>query len=163
MKLADAPADVLADLALVRTPYRADLPQRVPADGGLWFSRADHDENEGDACAMCGMYGKGDPIQHDHCHYTGLSRGLLCRECNRGEARIDAPRFDWWALHAPDLVGVRTLHGPEGLLNGFAHDELLTAPMADLLSDPRARYISGHQFHLWNEARWRGLTNRGAA
>jgi len=36
-----------------------------------------------DKCAICGNIPK-ETLQVDHCHKTGLVRGLLCRGCNSG-------------------------------------------------------------------------------
>ena len=156
MKLADAPESVRADLALVRAGW-CGQPDRMPLAGRLWFGKADRTTpDRRDRCAMCGEPEIGEVLQNDHCHYSGLWRGWLCRDCNLSEGRSDAPRFEWWRLHAPGLAK-REVHGPEGLLNGFTHAELDTMPMVDLLADTRARYISGHQFYLWQMASYVGL------
>lgn len=156
MKLADVPEAVQADLARARQGRRG-TPDRTPAGGALWFGPADRNADEADACSICGELEIVEILHVDHCHRTGLLRGLLCRSCNLGEARSDAPRFEWWRLHAPRLVD-RVVHGPEGLLNGFTHGELANTPIADLLADPRAQDIKGHQFYLWQLAGWKGLT-----
>lgn len=44
-------------------------------------------------CACCGKFG---PLVRDHCHETGLIRGLLCHGCNLDEARDLTGHFDAW-------------------------------------------------------------------
>lgn len=44
-------------------------------------------ENQGGVCAICGSPPPNDyhkRLNVDHCHSTGLVRGLLCRGCNQG-------------------------------------------------------------------------------
>lgn len=36
----------------------------------------------GGVCETCGSLGDGDYLCVDHCHATGIIRGLLCRKCN---------------------------------------------------------------------------------
>lgn len=47
-------------------------------------------------CAVCGQ--RGDLVR-DHCHDTGLVRGLLCRSCNVCEG-FSSPGFDWTGWRA---------------------------------------------------------------
>lgn len=44
-------------------------------------------------CAWCGFK---DELVRDHCHETGLIRGLLCRGCNQDEGRDVAGQWDAW-------------------------------------------------------------------
>ena len=49
------------------------------------ISRAEYDAllaKQGGACAICGMRPKKERLCVDHCHLTGMIRGLLCRHCN---------------------------------------------------------------------------------
>lgn len=42
---------------------------------------------QGGGCAICGVTKPGGRTNHfpvDHCHTTGVIRGLLCTKCNRG-------------------------------------------------------------------------------
>ncbi len=39
---------------------------------------------QGGTCAICGGVDKTRRLAVDHCHETGLVRGLLCRNCNVG-------------------------------------------------------------------------------
>ena len=52
------------------------------------MSFAEHDymlQQQGGVCAICGSIpGKGQVLHIDHCHTTGMIRGLLCRSCNTG-------------------------------------------------------------------------------
>lgn len=48
-------------------------------------------------CAWCGYE---DQLVRDHCHQTGLVRGLLCRSCNQTESSDF--RGDWNAWRAGD-------------------------------------------------------------
>jgi len=43
-----------------------------------------------DRCAICGYK---DDLQMDHCHESGLIRGLLCRSCNVGEGKSNHPKY----------------------------------------------------------------------
>jgi hypothetical protein len=36
-----------------------------------------------EACALCGATPKTRKLQRDHCHRSGVGRGLLCSRCNR--------------------------------------------------------------------------------
>lgn len=50
------------------------------------ISRADYDalfERQGGVCAICRKRSK-ERLCVDHCHVTGMIRGLLCRKCNFG-------------------------------------------------------------------------------
>jgi Recombination endonuclease VII len=50
------------------------------------ISRADYDalfERQGGVCAICRKRSK-ERLCVDHCHVTGVIRGLLCRKCNFG-------------------------------------------------------------------------------
>ena len=42
--------------------------------------------NHGGLCDMCGKPpdGRGNELSIDHCHETGVFRGMLCNRCNKG-------------------------------------------------------------------------------
>lgn len=109
---------------------------------GIWFTEADKGTEYGDKfCGICGT--KDDRLVNDHCHTTGLLRGLLCFSCNNFEGRKDTPTFDAWRLTAPLLqVGQRDFYRsrPEGLAHS-TWDELLTLPMEELFARADAEYI----------------------
>jgi hypothetical protein len=45
---------------------------------------------QGDHCAICGRFATpGKHLSTDHCHKTGLVRGLLCHICNRLLGKIE--------------------------------------------------------------------------
>ncbi len=110
----------------------------VPADGGRWFDN-EFDANGNQRCAMCGGSGG---LVADHCHDTGLVRGLICYRCNSFEGFSDTPALNAWRLTAPGLtVGRREFYragyaGGEGLAHS-TEDELLILPM-DVLLDRAA-------------------------
>lgn len=45
-------------------------------------------------CAWCGY--EDDRLLRDHCHHTGLIRGLLCSACNNYEGSSFDPEWDAW-------------------------------------------------------------------
>lgn len=47
-------------------------------------------DGQGGVCAICKTSEFGAPRPHiDHCHATGIVRGLLCRKCNVGLGHFD--------------------------------------------------------------------------
>lgn len=58
-------------------------------------------------CAMCGYE---DRLVRDHCHHTGLVRGLLCYSCNQWESDYSTMGDAWkpWRSgdHPANLLGV---------------------------------------------------------
>lgn len=64
--------------------------KRQPAQG-LWFDE--------DACQMCGI--ENDRLVQDHCHFTGVFRGMLCYRCNQREGIDNDPKWRAWRLLAP--------------------------------------------------------------
>lgn len=71
------------------------------------ISAADYDTilaGQGGGCAICGSpHGDGwkRRLHVDHCHTTGVVRGLLCSECNLGIGKLgdDPARLDRAALY----------------------------------------------------------------
>lgn len=63
-------------------------------------------EWQNDQCGLCGSPGRETVL--DHCHRTGLIRGLLCRSCNVHEGlRHDSPAVIAYRLRSPAvLLGV---------------------------------------------------------
>lgn len=126
------------DLRSVRT----DNPP--PVDGGMWYTENDKDKRGYPRCGICG---DPDPqLVRDHCHTTGLVRGMICMSCNIGEGFHDSPRFVAWRPTAPMLeIGQREYYGygtSYGYYTcvagseGFRHsttEQLKSLPMAELL------------------------------
>ena len=80
----------LAQMAI----WRAADPERHAAarrKSDLWLTygltpeahRALHDQQDG-MCAVCGKRATKRALHVDHDHETGVVRGLLCNNCNRG-------------------------------------------------------------------------------
>ncbi|MEV8475967.1 endonuclease domain-containing protein [Streptomyces sp. NPDC051173] len=57
---------------------------------------------QGGACAMCSAR-RGNLVV-DHCHETGLVRGLLCRSCNALEPHSSAPSFVAYRSRPPAVM-----------------------------------------------------------
>lgn len=57
---------------------------------------------QGGACAMCSA--RGGSLVVDHCHKTGLVRGLLCRSCNAAEPHSSAPAFAAYRARPPAVM-----------------------------------------------------------
>ena len=56
-------------------------------DSGLNITASQYQEmllSQNGVCAVCGSPGKGRRLAVDHCHKTGIIRGLLCSSCNLG-------------------------------------------------------------------------------
>jgi hypothetical protein len=54
------------------------------------------------ACAMCSA--SGGRLLIDHCHRTGLVRGLLCTSCNTAEGMHNAPSFVAYRERPPAVM-----------------------------------------------------------
>lgn len=121
MKLADVPADVRAALDIERyMPH--GRPPRHPANGELWFD---------DGCAVCGASAELG-TDRDHCHVTGLYRGLLCRGCNVAEGNHRGDHWPFWRLHAPGLANREVQAGER---SPYLTDiEVMTLSLAELFA-----------------------------
>lgn len=62
------------------------------------------------ACAMCSA--RPERLLVDHCHRSGLIRGLLCTSCNTAEGLQSAPSFDAYRERPPAvMLGVEEQYG----------------------------------------------------
>ncbi|WP_367573149.1 endonuclease domain-containing protein [Streptomyces globisporus] len=69
------------------------------------------------ACAICSA--RPERLLVDHCHRTGLIRGLLCTSCNTAEGLGSAPAFAAYREHPPAvMLGVEEEYGSPW--DGFA-------------------------------------------
>ncbi|WP_425565020.1 endonuclease domain-containing protein [Saccharopolyspora taberi] len=55
-------------------------------------------------CALCGVPGCGMRLIFDHCHRSGLTRGLLCSSCNTWEGVGQAAVLDAYRLRPPAVL-----------------------------------------------------------
>lgn len=131
-------ADVLEELQALRR-HRAN--GRVPKHG-LWFQEdvddvADRHEPSfmRSVCSFCGCRDVGEySLVQDHCHDTGLFRGLLCRSCNVIEANRNTAAWKAWRLTAPGLeVGQRWIYQWSYGRMVVTKEELLALPMVELI------------------------------
>lgn len=74
---------------------------------------------QGFKCAVCGTSLRGTArggATLDHCHDTGVIRGVLCRSCNGGEGKVknSAIRYgggkEKWRKWLTDLLGYLSFH-----------------------------------------------------
>lgn len=88
-------------------------------------------------CSVCGPRDGGpetDKLVMDHCHRTGLYRGLLCIQCNLSEGKSSQTWWFLWRIAAPGLSpSRRVIHSFEPNTQYFDADDLLNAPMTHLL------------------------------
>lgn len=75
---------------------RASDPKKVLFDYRKWrygITREEYEamfQRQGERCASCGSSEAGFRGWHiDHCHTTGIVRGILCRKCNLGIGYFD--------------------------------------------------------------------------
>lgn len=74
---------------------------------------------QGGACAMCSA--APERLLVDHCHRTGLVRGLLCTSCNTAEGLGSSPAFDAYRERPPAvMLGVEEQYG--SLWDGHGSD-----------------------------------------
>lgn len=65
---------------------------------------------QADACAMCSALGR--RLLIDHCHRTGLVRGLLCTSCNTTEGLTISSAFAAYRERPPAVIlGVEEQYG----------------------------------------------------
>lgn len=96
------------------------------------------------ACAMCSALPN--RLLVDHCHRSGLIRGLLCTSCNTAEGLQDAPSFAAYRSRPPAvLLGMEEQYG--SAWDGFAQTS------TDRAERNAARVDAA-------EALFRGITNR---
>jgi hypothetical protein len=63
--------------------------------------------NQNNACAICGAMDRRFVI--DHCHKTGIIRGILCHNCNAGIGMLqDSPEIISSALWYLELTSHET-------------------------------------------------------
>ena len=65
--------------------YSASKRRERTLREGYNMSLGDYDDmldNQQGKCAICSSYPKSKPLAVDHCHYSGVVRGLLCSNCN---------------------------------------------------------------------------------
>lgn len=101
------------------------------------------------ACAMCSA--RPERLLVDHCHRTGLVRGLLCTSCNTAEGATNSPAFDAYRARPPAvLLGVEEQYGsawdgygvtdsPEAAERNVAHVDAAEALFGDITSRFRRR------------------------
>ncbi len=90
-------------------------------------------------CAMCGF--EDDKIVKDHCHESGLIRGLLCTGCNLEESRRNDIRWQIYRKFPPTkLVNVKVFYSEMSSFwsqSDFSKEEINT-PWWE--SDPKKSY-----------------------
>ncbi|MFG2400838.1 endonuclease domain-containing protein [Streptomyces lydicus] len=65
---------------------------------------------QADACALCSASRR--RLLVDHCHRTGLIRGLLCTSCNTAEAHSGAAAFAAYRERPPTaMLGIKEQYG----------------------------------------------------
>jgi hypothetical protein len=74
---------------------------------------------QGFACAVCGTKLRGNArggATLDHCHDTGVIRGVLCRSCNGGEGKVKNAAIRYgggkmkWRKWLQDMLGYLAFH-----------------------------------------------------
>ena len=94
---------------------RKCVPNKVAADRLRFYgiSQRDYDRmiiEQNNSCAICKvdfLSLKNHQIHIDHCHDTGITRGILCGRCNYGMVFVD---LDGWISSASEYKS-RTLKG----------------------------------------------------
>ena len=134
-------------------PYDQEEAEKMLADlasrkrqplQGLWFDNL--------VCQMCGL-DTPDLVQ-DHCHFTGLNRGLLCRRCNQREGLDDDPKWRLWRLAAPELERPnRSIYRYE--CKDCDHKTLMKCPFPVLYDFHR--WVSAENYHMLKSLARRSL------
>lgn len=130
-------SDGIADLRQWRTEN--DLPH---PNGYLWWDDASSFYkgrfSGWKCCSVCGPNPTGPEgvdLRLDHCHQTGLFRGLLCNKCNLREGHLQGERWYVWRLAAPNLqVGRRSIYRYERYTREIPEEDLWNKPMGYLIS-----------------------------
>lgn len=79
--------------------------RRAPIAGESHLSWQRAEDGSGSWCAICGLVGT--DLVMDHCHATGLERGLLCRSCNVQEGAFSnhfSPAFVSYRKRPPSVI-----------------------------------------------------------
>lgn len=99
-------------------------------------------------CAWCGYK---DSLVEDHCHQTGLVRGLLCRACNQLEGNDWRGHFDGW-------------RSGDNTANAIKHFEVYTNIYRATPVSPQSalHFYSYAEREAWNEQVVRDLAAGGA-
>jgi len=99
----------------------------------------------GDRCALCGIAGTRSHLVIDHCHWTGLERGYLCRACNIQEGRNEDRELRLYRFWSPAALcgSARVYFGYDCDTDGARPDQVTEhmlgpRPLGDAL---RARYL----------------------
>ena len=79
-------------------------------------------------CAMCGF--DNEQLVKDHCHESGLIRGLLCTGCNLDEARMNSLRWQIYRKFPPTMfVNVKVFYNDQSSFwkqSDFSKEEINT-------------------------------------
>lgn len=137
--ITDVDPEVVEHLDRIRSSHGID--DYRPPDGRLWFDEGDISptplgiREELQACFFCGCPANERCHYQDHCHETGLARGLLCSGCNTTEGfQGYQPWWREWQLSAPWLEPSRRWvyrWADRGI--DATEDEIYELPMDELL------------------------------
>ena len=119
--------------------WRQDNDLHIPLTHLWWDDRNSYYSGQYSGwkcCSVCGPLSDPDSVtlRMDHCHKTGLYRGLLCNWCNTSEGHWANEWWTAWRLAAPNLqIGRRRVHVQERYTSKLDAVELMGAPMSLLL------------------------------